>query len=135
MDVIQVSLFVTSIVAARFGYRMLSGPKKKVGGPFDLNKVARGNILELEPYRCARDDYNEGILLDANENSIGPAANVEKYAHLNLNRYPDPFHLDIKEKFGKLRKVRKEQIFFGVGSDEAIDILLEYFAIHVPITY
>ena len=32
-------------------------------------RLARKNILELHPYRCARDDYSEGILLDANENA------------------------------------------------------------------
>ena len=31
----------------------------------------RENIKTLTPYRCARDDYEEGVLLDANENSIG----------------------------------------------------------------
>jgi histidinol-phosphate aminotransferase len=46
---------------------------------------------------------------------------------LQLNRYPDPFHYNVKEKFAKLRKVKKEQIFFGVGSDEAIDMLFRIF--------
>lgn len=38
---------------------------------FTLERVIRPNILSLKPYRCARDDYQEGILLDANENSLG----------------------------------------------------------------
>lgn len=38
---------------------------------FDLAAIIRPNILSLTPYRCARDDYSEGILLDANENAIG----------------------------------------------------------------
>ena len=92
---------------------------------FDLNEVARANILELEPYRCARDDYSDGVLLDANENSIGPA--TSGYEHLSLNRYPDPLHYDLKQQIAKLRGVRKEQIFLGVGSDEAIDILFRIF--------
>jgi histidinol-phosphate aminotransferase len=92
---------------------------------FDINKVARANILSLTPYRCARDDYSNGILLDANENSIGPA--IRSYGHLELNRYPDPLHYDLKEKIGLLRNVKKEQIFLGVGSDEAIDILFRIF--------
>jgi histidinol-phosphate aminotransferase len=92
---------------------------------FDLNRVARANILELEPYRCARDDYSDGVLLDANENSIGPATGG--YDHLSLNRYPDPLHYDLKQHIAKLRGVRKEQIFLGVGSDEAIDILFRIF--------
>lgn len=40
---------------------------------FQLDQAIRSNILALSPYRCARDDYNEGILLDANENSLGHA--------------------------------------------------------------
>ncbi|KAF8962324.1 pyridoxal phosphate-dependent transferase [Flammula alnicola] len=38
---------------------------------FSLAAVIRPNILALQPYRCARDDYSEGILLDANENAFG----------------------------------------------------------------
>lgn len=38
---------------------------------FRLDVAIRPNILSLEPYRCARDDYDEGILLDANENAMG----------------------------------------------------------------
>ena len=38
---------------------------------FDIERVIRPNILSLHPYRCARDDYSEGILLDANENALG----------------------------------------------------------------
>lgn len=38
-----------------------------------LTGLVRSNIQELTPYRCARDDYSEGVLLDANENSFGPA--------------------------------------------------------------
>ena len=69
--------------------------------PFDLSKCARPNILALEPYRCARDDYKDdgtNILLDANENAYGSALELtsgsvnghtdEKTA--NLHRYPDP---------------------------------------------
>ena len=92
---------------------------------FDLSKVARSNVLALEPYRCARDDYSDGILLDANENSFGAA--VEGYERLVLNRYPDPLHYDLKVDIAKLRGVKKEQIFLGVGSDEAIDLLFRIF--------
>lgn len=97
---------------------------------FDLTKVARKNIVDLEPYRCARDDYSEGVLLDANENSIGPAV-LTPSNHLVLNRYPDPLHLDVKEKFCRFRGggIKKEQVFFGVGSDEAIDILFRIFCV------
>ncbi|MCG8372778.1 MAG: hypothetical protein MI700_04565 [Balneolales bacterium] len=39
---------------------------------FNLEQLIRPNILTLKPYRSARDDFDSGILLDANENSIGP---------------------------------------------------------------
>ena len=69
--------------------------------PFDLSKCARSNILALEPYRCARDDYKDdgtNILLDANENAYGPGleltnADVNALANgetAHLHRYPDP---------------------------------------------
>jgi hypothetical protein len=29
-------------------------------GKFDVNKAVRPNILKLQPYRCARDDYDTG---------------------------------------------------------------------------
>lgn len=112
---------------------------------FNLQDVARANILELVPYRCARDDYSEGILLDANENSIGPSlatSDLASFGPLALNRYPDPLHYDFKESLAKLRNVKKEQIFLGVGSDEAIDILFRIFcnprvdnAVVTPPTY
>jgi histidinol-phosphate aminotransferase len=59
----------------------------KASGPshpahFNLEPLIRPNILALQPYRCARDDYSAGILLDANENAIGPALPI-------LNRSTD----------------------------------------------
>lgn len=55
-----------------------SSPKPKSAPPqFSLDKAIRSNILALLPYRCARDDYSEGILLDANENALGHALPAE----------------------------------------------------------
>jgi histidinol-phosphate aminotransferase len=41
--------------------------------------------------------------------------------------YPDPLHYDLKEQIAAFRQVRKTQIFLGVGSDEAIDLLIRIF--------
>ena len=91
--------------------------------PFDLQKVIRPNILALQPYRCARDDYNTGVLLDANENAYGPSLSEPRSG--DLNRYPDPLHPDIKERIVSLRKIPSvHNVFLGVGSDEVIDLLL-----------
>lgn len=91
--------------------------------PFDLSRVIRPNILALEPYRCARDDYQRGILLDANENALG--SSVADLSAENLHRYPDPSHPNIKARITALRGLRSPAyVFLGVGSDEVIDLLI-----------
>jgi histidinol-phosphate aminotransferase len=96
-------------------------------------RLARKNILELLPYRCARDDYSEGILLDANENAFGPPLPSEAHAHINgsLERYPDPYQIPLKQKLVAYRQhnLRPENVFVGVGSDEAIDLLMRIFCV------
>lgn len=89
-------------------------------------RLARKNILELQPYRCARDDYSDGVLLDANENAYGPAAAENKNT---LERYPDPHQVSLKEKLVAYRGngLKAENVFVGVGSDEAIDLLMRIF--------
>ena len=101
---------------------------------FDINQVIRPNILALHPYRCARDDYQEGILLDANENALGhsiPRSFNQHHPELsstleaNLNRYPDPSHDQIKSRIASLRSLPGiDHVFLGVGSDEVIDLLM-----------
>jgi histidinol-phosphate aminotransferase len=97
-------------------------------------RLARKNILELQPYRCARDDYSEGILLDANENAFGPTSlptkSLDPFDNSNtLERYPDPYQLPLKELVAKYRghELTPANIFVGVGSDEAIDLLIRIF--------
>ena len=92
---------------------------------FDLDSLVRPNIKVLTPYRCARDDYDQGILLDANENAIGSVPADTR----SLNRYPDPHQDELRTKYAAFRKVKKEQIFCGVGSDEAIDLLIRIFCV------
>lgn len=48
---------------------------------------------------------------------------------LDLNRYPDPAQREVKALLAKMRGVRPEQIFVGVGSDEAIDLLIRIFCV------
>jgi histidinol-phosphate aminotransferase len=85
---------------------------------FELNKIIRPNILALKPYASARDEYKgkEGIFLDANENPFG-----------ELNRYPDPYQITVKEKLSSIKNVAVENIFIGNGSDEIIDIAYRTF--------
>ncbi|MBO6523747.1 MAG: histidinol-phosphate transaminase [Balneolaceae bacterium] len=79
--------------------------------------------MDLKPYRSARDDFDSGILLDANENSLG--APFEDT--LELNRYPMPYQEELRAKIADFREVNQENVFVGVGSDEAIDLLFRIF--------
>ena len=56
-------------------------------GPFNFADLVRPNIASLVPYRCARDDYDTGVLLDANENSHGPPMDGTDVCAPNLERY------------------------------------------------
>lgn len=90
-----------------------------------IEKLVRENILKLKPYTSARDSFLEGILLDANENSLGSVVKDEK--ELQLNRYPDPSQNKVRERLSKNLNINKEKLFFGVGSDEIIDLLIRIF--------
>ncbi|KAG7844193.1 hypothetical protein KL941_004142 [Ogataea angusta] len=114
---------------------------------FDITKIARPNILKLEPYRCARDDYKVGILLDANENTHGPSVPdlTDSETALELNRYPDPHQEQLKQQICDFRNseaslnsasvkiptvagqkvpLNVSNLCLGVGSDESIDALI-----------
>jgi histidinol-phosphate aminotransferase len=93
----------------------------------EINKLIRKNILELKPYTSARDIHNssEGILLDANENSWG--SSFDEIGELKLNRYPDPHQKDLRKIVGDYYSIHENNLFFGVGSDEIIDLLIRIF--------
>ncbi|MEJ5263262.1 MAG: histidinol-phosphate transaminase [Ignavibacterium sp.] len=90
----------------------------------NITKLVRKNILDLKPYTSARDIYQDGIFLDANENSFG---SVIKSEVENLNRYPDPHQKKLREALSEYLNVEKEKLFFGVGSDEIIDLAIRIF--------
>ncbi len=91
----------------------------------NIDSIVRDNIRNLKPYRSARDDFDRGVLLDANENSMGAPYEDE----LELNRYPMPYQDELREKIAAFRSVHKENVFVGVGSDEAIDLLFRIFCV------
>lgn len=84
-------------------------------------RFVRPNILALEPYSTARDDFKGGditVWVDANEN---PYPN-------GLNRYPDPHQKQLKEQISRIKNIDANQIFVGgAGSDEAIDLTYRIF--------
>ena len=103
--------------------------------PLNIKALIRPNILALQPYRCARDDYDAGILLDANENAYGPPfveSKDEELPHsilstFNLERYPDPHQMKLKTIISAMRGTQPNQMAVGNGSDELIDLLMRIF--------
>lgn len=90
----------------------------------NIKELVRKNILELKPYTSARQSHSEGILLDANENCYGTVL-PENYD--NINRYPDPYQRQMREGVSNLLNIPVENLFFGVGSDEIIDLTIRIF--------
>lgn len=99
---------------------------------------------------CYSDYKDDGtnILLDANENACGPSLTPSAVAaastgsgveidFLGLHRYPDPHQRDLKQLLCNLRNthahtdksITPDNLFVGVGSDEAIDALLRCFCV------
>ncbi len=84
-------------------------------------RLVRPNILALEPYSTARDEYEGGnidVWLDANENPFDNG----------INRYPDPHQVGLKKQLSEIKGVAPSSIFIGNGSDEAIDLAFRVFA-------
>ena len=90
---------------------------------FDLNRITRKNIQLLKPYSSARDEFSgeAKVFLDANENSLGSP--LTKW----YNRYPDPHHVQLRNKIAVIKGIVPEHIFLGNGSDECIDVLFRCF--------
>ena len=83
-----------------------------------LEDLVRKSILNLSPYSSARDEFkgSEGVFLDANENPFG-----------TLNRYPDSYQKDLKQKLSNVKNIPIENIFIGNGSDEIMDLIIRVF--------
>ena len=95
----------------------------------ELDALIRPNIRHLKPYRCARDDYSAGILLDANENAFGPITStqntIQPESELELNRYPDPHLMNLRDTYAKWRRLPGgEWCMLGNGSDEVLDLII-----------
>jgi histidinol-phosphate aminotransferase len=86
---------------------------------FSLQNITRKNILSLQPYSSARDEFTgeASVFLDANENPFNAP----------FNRYPDPRQLALKNQLSQLKNIPADCIFLGNGSDEPIDLLFRAF--------
>lgn len=101
---------------------------------FNINKFIRKNVRQMMPYQSAREEFVDkvDVYLDANENPF----------ETGVNRYPDPVQQSLKNKLSELKNIPAEQILFGNGSDEVLDLIFRAFCnpkednvIHTPPTF
>ncbi|MFY7742248.1 MAG: histidinol-phosphate transaminase [Flavobacterium sp.] len=94
---------------------------KEISSSFSIQNLVRKTILNMKSYSSARDEFKEFetnlIFLDANEN---PFSN-------GYNRYPDPQQKLLKTLLAQQKRVSQNQILFGNGSDEVLDLLFRAF--------
>lgn len=88
----------------------------------NIDTLVRDNIKSMSSYSSARDDFNKEndkklIYLDANESPFDNG----------INRYPDNKHVQLKKVISKLKNVDKNQIIFGNGTDEILDLIVRVF--------
>ena len=87
----------------------------------EISRLLRRHVAGVPPYVTARSQYSGGLLLDANENALGPSAPV---VPADLNRYPDPTNGELREALAAWLGIAEERLWFGNGSDEVIDLLV-----------
>ena len=88
----------------------------------NIDTLVRNNVKKMSSYSSARDDFNKKndkklIYLDANESPFDNG----------INRYPDNKHVQLKKVISKLKNVDKNQIIFGNGTDEILDLIVRVF--------
>lgn len=90
-----------------------------------MRELLRKNIADLDPYRCARNDFsgNASVYLDANENWQGFVKDQGE------NRYPDPLCVNLRRMIEEKLGLPFEKTVVGNGSDEIIDNLMRMFCV------
>ncbi len=87
--------------------------------PFNKNL---NKISTYEPGKSGvKNSIKRVIKLSSNESPLEFSKNtIKKIKNIkvNLNRYPDPYCKQLREKVSKVYKVKKNNIIFGNGSDE-----------------
>lgn len=89
----------------------------------DVLEFLRPHIKSLKAYSSARDEFSEVntdlTFIDANENPFQTC----------VNRYPDPLQNKLKNEWSKYIDIPVDQIMFGNGSDEVLDLIFRAFCI------
>ena len=88
----------------------------------NIDTLVRNNIKNMSSYSSARDDFKNDfdkklIYLDANESPFDS----------EINRYPDNKHTELKKVVSNIKNINVNQIVFGNGTDEILDLIVRVF--------
>ena len=88
----------------------------------NIDTLVRNNVKKMSSYSSARDDFKKEndkklIYLDANESPFDNG----------INRYPDNKHYELKKVVSGIKNVNVNQVVFGNGTDEILDLIVRVF--------
>ena len=88
----------------------------------NIDTLVRKNVKNMSSYLSARDDFKKEndkklIYLDANESPFDNG----------INRYPDNNHTELKKVVSDIKNVNINQVIFGNGTDEILDLIVRVF--------
>ena len=88
----------------------------------NIDTLVRNNVKKMSSYSSARDDFKKEnemklIYLDANESPFNNG----------INRYPDNKHDELKKVVSGIKNVNVNQVVFGNGTDEILDLIVRVF--------
>jgi histidinol-phosphate aminotransferase len=88
----------------------------------NIDTLVRKNVKNMSSYSSARDDFKKEndkklIYLDANESPFDNG----------INRYPDNKHTELKKVVSDIKNVNINQVIFGNGTDEILDLIVRVF--------
>jgi histidinol-phosphate aminotransferase len=87
-----------------------------------IEDLIRAHFRSFKPYTSARSEVAQaGLFLDANELALGSPVTLDG---MSLNRYPDPFQVELRSRLAATLGLSPESVFVGAGSDEIIDLLI-----------
>ena len=88
----------------------------------NIDTLVRDNVKNMSSYSSARDDYKN----EFNKNLIYLDANESPFVN-GVNRYPDNKHTELKNVVSKIKNVNVNQVVFGNGTDEILDLIVRVF--------
>ena len=88
----------------------------------NIDTLVRNNVKKMSSYSSARDDFKKEndkklIYLDANESPFDNG----------INRYPHNKHDELKKLVSGIKYVNVNQVVFGNGTDEILDLIVRVF--------